>query len=144
MKDTSNKYALRALKDRRAAIAGEIMKLRDMVAARVEQLAHMNAAIKILEPGFDSNKAPAKRFRRVHLFGKGELSRSVLDVLRRGGRPMSTGDVIASFMALKGYEPDARKAISHRVRANLAYQTRRRNLVTKTGGRASARWALAH
>ena len=42
----------------------------------------------------------------------------------------------------KGYEPDSRTAISHRVRANLAYQVHHRRLVTKTGEGPAARWTL--
>lgn len=142
IKPRSEIYALAALKDRRATIAGQIMRLQDALRCRQEQLMHLDASIQILQPGYDLDKAPVKRFRRVHLFGKGELSRTVLDVLRRGGKPMSTSEVIAAFMVLKGYEPESRTAISHRVRANLAYQFRHRRLVTKAGELSAARWTL--
>lgn len=142
IKPSSKTYALAALKDRRATIAGQIKKLEDAIAGRREQLMHLDATLQILEPGFDTDNAPVKRFRRVHLFGQGELSRDVLDVLRRAGKPITTEQAIADFMALKDLGPESRTAVAHRVRANLAYQVRHKQLVTKTGERRKARWAL--
>ena len=56
---------------------------------------------------------------------------------------MTTGEVIASVVATLGHEGDASKAMSHRVRANLAYLARSRGLVVKEGERAGARLRLA-
>ena len=42
MNDNGNKYALAALKDRRARIAGEIFALKKQIAQKLRQMAHQN------------------------------------------------------------------------------------------------------
>jgi hypothetical protein len=97
---------------------------------------------------FDPNGNPkeitAKRpYKRVKLFASGKLGRLVLDALRRGARPMTTGEIIASIVEKMGYGPDAAKGMSHRVRANLLYQAKVVGRVRKDGERETARWSLA-
>ena len=67
----------------------------------------------------------------------------MLDALRRGDRPLTTRGIVASIVEKVGYGPDAAKGMSHRVRANLLYQTNVFGRVAKEGERKTARWALA-
>jgi len=67
----------------------------------------------------------------------------VLDALRRGARPMTTREIVASIVEKVGYGPDAAKGMSHRVRANLLYQSKVVGRVVKEGERETARWSLA-
>jgi len=97
---------------------------------------------------FDPNGNPkeitAKRpYKRVKLFASGKLGRLVLDALRRRGQPMTTREIVASIVEKVGYGPDAAKGMSHRVRANLLYQSKIIGRVTKTGERETAKWSLA-
>jgi hypothetical protein len=55
---------------------------------------------------------------------------------------MTTREVIASIVERVGYGPDAAKGMSHRVRANLLYQTKVMGRVVKEGERETARWSL--
>jgi hypothetical protein len=91
MEDLGNKYALAALKNKRATLAGEIAELKKQLAWRVSQLDHVDACLTIFEPGFDVNALGIKRPRkRVKLFRQGELGRLIIDALRRAGKPLST------------------------------------------------------
>src|SRR2546430_541499 len=95
MKEKSNRYALAALKDRRATLAGEIYDLKRQLAWRQNQLDHVDACLTIFEPGFSIESIGVKRPRkRVKLYGQGELSRSILDALRRAGEVMGIDAIV--------------------------------------------------
>ena len=92
MNEAGNRYALAALKDRRATLAGEIVDLKKQLAWRVSQLDHVDACLTIFEPGFDIKAIGIKRPRkRVKLFRQGELGRLIIDAL------ILTGPITDSF-----------------------------------------------
>lgn len=144
MNEQGNKYALAALKDKRATLSGEIADMKKQIKWREDQLAHVDATIAIFEPGFDIGSLPLKRPRkRVKLFKQGELGRLIFDALRRAGEPIPTADVVTAVMEAQGYEEEARSAFAPRVRGNLAYQ-HGRGTIEKIGGGNETRWRLAN
>lgn len=91
---TGYHYAMKALKDRRASLAGEIQSLKNKLAWAKSQLRHVDATLTIFSPGFDPTKLGIKWPRqRVKLYVQGDLSRMVLDALRRAGKPITCQDV---------------------------------------------------
>jgi hypothetical protein len=144
MTPKSNQYAIAALKDRRATLAGEVVQFKEGIRYREEQLSHLDAVLRTLDPGYRSDTIPPKRLRQVKLFGNGELNRLIIDALRRaGGHPMSVPQIADAIIAAKGYGKEAKHALVRRVRANLSYLQRQRSAVEKTGNRATARWRLS-
>lgn len=142
MNDKGNRYAIAALKDRRATLAGEIVQFKDGIRHREEQLAHLDATLRILDPDYRAETIAPKRIRRVKLFGGGELNRLISDALRRAdGKPLSTPQIADAIIAAKGYGHDAKAALCRRVRANLSYLLRQ-GRVEKKGDRLTARWRL--
>jgi hypothetical protein len=143
MKESSNVYAMAALKNRRAELAGEVNRLKDQVAYRLEQLAHLDATIKLLDPSFAVETIRPKRPRQVKLFGAGELNRSILDALRRAdGRALSVTEIAMAILEAKGFGEAALPALSPRVRGNLNYLLNHRRAVLKSGDRLTARWVI--
>jgi hypothetical protein len=143
MTPKSNRYAVAALKDRRATLAGEIIKFKQGIRDREEQLSHLDATLRILDPEYRADTIPPKNIRRVKLFGNGELNRLIVDALRRAnGVALSTPDIADAIIATKGYGHDAKHALVLRVRANLSYLLRHRKAVEKTGNRLTAKWRL--
>jgi len=143
MNETGNKYALAALKDKRATLAGEVAQLRNKLAWAESQLKHLDATICIFEPGLDPESIPNKRpKKRVKLFRQGELGRLILDALRTSDGPMRTQDIVSAILLAQGHEETARTALTPRVRANLQYLVNRAGAVSKIGGGGDARWAL--
>lgn len=68
------------------------------------------------------------------------MNRLIVDALRRAeGTPLSTHQIAASLIAVKGYGHEAKPALIRRVRANLSYLMRQRGAVDKIGNRATAR-----
>ena len=143
MNDTGNKYALAALRSKRATLAGEIAQLEKQAKWKREQLEHVDATLALFDPSYKEGSIPAKKpYRHVKLFKQGELGRLILDSLRRAERPVSTADVVTAIMAAGRHAESARPAMTPRVRGNLAYLERRAKIV-KSGRGKSVAWALA-
>lgn len=66
----TNQYAVAALKDRRATLAGEIVRFKQGIRDREEQLSHLDATLRILDPSYRADTIAPKRIRRVKLFGE--------------------------------------------------------------------------
>ncbi|HWA69548.1 MAG TPA: hypothetical protein VG821_06920 [Rhizomicrobium sp.] len=141
MNELGNKYALAALKDKRATLAGEIADLKKQLAWRVQQLDHVDACLTIFEPGFDTAKIGAKRPRRVKLFRQGELGRLIVDALRRAGKPLGTHQIVTALLAEGGYGESARPGLAPRVRGNLAY-LEKAGKIAKAGRGKALVWDL--
>lgn len=144
MNDKGNRYAIAALKDRRATLAGEVVRFKQGIRDREEQLAHLDATLRILDPEYRADTIPPKNIRRVKLFGGGELNRLIIDALRRAeGKPLSNGEIVDAIIAAKGYGQEAKHALIRRVRTNLSYLLRERRAVEKIGERLAAKWRLS-
>ena len=103
-----------------------------------EAIGHIDATLSLFDPNGDPKEVAAKRpYKRVKLFASGRLGRLVLDALRRGARPMTTREIVASIVEKVGYGTDAAKSVSHRVRSSLLYQSKVVGRVVKTGERES-------
>jgi hypothetical protein len=143
MNELGNRYALAALKDRRATLAGEIADLKKRLQVATTQLDHIDACLTIFEYQGDPAAIPAHRpRRRVKLFKQGELGRLILDALRRAGKPLGTHQITTALLETGGYGESARPSLTPRVRGNLAYLERGRKF-SKTGKLSASRWTLA-
>jgi hypothetical protein len=109
------------LKDRRAALAGEIVRFKQDIRDREEQLTHLDATLRVLDPEYRADTIAPKRLRRVKLFGNGELNRLIIDALRRAdGKAISTPAIADAIITAKGCGAEAKHALIRRVRANLS------------------------
>ena len=137
-----DRYALSALRKRRALLAAEIIQLESQLRARKDSLGHVDATLKLLDPAYDSDTIrPSRIPKRIRLFGQGELGRMILGTLREAEGELGTAQIVSALLRAGGHGEGARKAVAQRVRGNLAYQERRAK-VTKTGHGATVRWAL--
>ena len=76
-----------------------------------EAIGHIDATLSLFDPNGDPKEIAAQRpYKRVKLFASGKLSRLVLDALRRGARPMTTSEIIASVVEKMGYGPEPPRA----------------------------------
>ncbi|MEA2818958.1 MAG: hypothetical protein QOJ86_962 [Bradyrhizobium sp.] len=69
MPNEIGRYAIHALKDRRATMAGEIVQMKEGIAYREEHRIHLDAVLRELDPSYRADTLPPKRLRRVKLFG---------------------------------------------------------------------------
>jgi hypothetical protein len=143
MKETSNKYALAALKERRASIDGEIKALEVQLRNLNEALCHLDATLSIFDPDYDPRTVRARRrYGRTKLFGKGKLSRMILDTLRRAERSLASREVIEAIAGEMNYGSKPPAIVIGNVRAGLRYLAKR-GAVAKEGERKTARWLLS-
>ena|SRR5436190_19700992 len=92
---------------------------------------HIDAATTIFEPGFSMEAIGMKRPRKgVKLYGQGQLSRSILDVLRGAGEPIGVDAIVGSLLLAQGHEPDVAPALKPRVNSNI-HHLHRLGRVTK-------------
>jgi len=143
MNEKGNRYALAALKNKRATISSEIVALERQVKARKVSLEHVDACLRLLDPTVTPDDIPNKRLpKHVNLFRQGELSRLVTDVLRKAeGKPLSTPQIAEAIMDKHSIDAGGRNTIRVRVRSNLAY-LERRGKVGKLGERGTAKWTI--
>jgi hypothetical protein len=142
MNDKGNRYALAALRNKRAELASEIVQLKRQLRHREELLGHVDATLRLLDPSVDLDAIPNKRIvRRVKLFRQGELGRLILGALRDAGAPLSTLAITRHVLNAGGHSDKAKPTVMPRVRGNLAYLLRMGKVV-KTGSGKGVRWAL--
>lgn len=138
-----DRYALAALKNKRGTIAAEIMQLERQLRHRKDMLMHVDATLRLLDPSIEVEDIPRKRPpKNINLFRSGELSRLVVDAIRRNGGSANIKEITTALLVLGGHGEEARRVITLRVRSNLAYQVRKGKVVKEGEGRA-ARWRLS-
>jgi hypothetical protein len=76
-------YTLKELHDKRAELAGEIIQLEKRARALRVDLAHVEAAIRILRPGEELPQVVPRRVEyRPRHFRRGALAKLILDYMR--------------------------------------------------------------
>ena len=114
-----DRYALSALKRKRATIASDIVQLERQLRHRRDSLVHVDATLKLLDPDTDPEAIPTKRpVRRVKLFRQGELGRMILGALRNAVGEMPTAAIVDAVLEAGGHGEGARRAMAGRVRGN--------------------------
>jgi hypothetical protein len=116
-----NEHVLSGLIVKRAELAGKIesmqREMRDLVAA----ISHIDAAIRLFDPDADIDDIKPKLPPRFQAF-KGEVSRLVLNALRKSEKPMPVSDLTLIVAAGRGINPDDKpfmRVLSRRVGACL-------------------------
>jgi hypothetical protein len=130
------------LKDRRATMAGEIVQFKQGIAGREEQLSHLDATLRILDPSYRADTIPPKRLRRVKLFRQRRVEPAHSGRAEAGREAAGQCRHRRGHVTEKGFGRPSIHALTRRVRANLSYLLRNKRVV-KTGDRLTARWALS-
>ena len=138
-----NTYAIPALREKRAAIAGRIISLKKQIAKHHKELASLDATITLFEPSYRIGSIkPIRKQQRSKLFKHGALGRLCIDALRRAeGVPMSTHDVVAAVAVAIGQGKASEAVLRATVRSNLDYMARR-GKVEKIGKGLGCGWRL--
>lgn len=89
-------FALAELHEKRAELAGLIIQTEKRARELRAELAHIEAAIRILRPGEELPKVVPKRVEyRPRYFKRGQLTRLCLDYLREHpGQPVTVSDIL--------------------------------------------------
>jgi hypothetical protein len=137
--------AVTALVRKRAELAGEIeaaeVRLRELRA----NLAHLDASIRLFDPGYPIAQIAAKKPQpeRPVVFERGELGRTILDILRTAPEPLTVAQIAGELRARLSLPDDrgAREFLESRVDKALRRQD---GLVEKVAyGPRAVGWRIA-
>ena len=125
-----------------AELAGKLLESkREAIRLRIAMM-QVEAAVKMLQPGFNIASIAAKRRNKSNpWFKRGTLFRSAVDVLRRAETPMTAREIAATLIAGKAPQATRKQAID--LQAAILAALRKRNGGTVIGEGAPVRWTLA-
>ncbi len=100
-----NSYVLPGLVKRRACLAGELEAAQAKVRQLHTDIAALDAVIRQYDPAYPVDAITTKRPRSVTGEVTGtDMGRTVLDVLRRAGGPLTLAAVAERIVALRGLD----------------------------------------
>ena len=109
-------------------------------------LVHLDATIRLFAPEMEPKTIPAKRIRQSDLwFEQGELSRRVLDAIRRAGEPIRAPDLVRDVMIDNGLDPADRPSfvrVQWKVRDTLN-RLNKRGLLASDGAGHGVLWRIS-
>ena len=111
-----------ALIEKRRELAGKIEDLQRQLKVTVTDLDHVEASLRLFVPDIDLIEYGPRPVPPPHAAFKGEVTRVVLETLRKAGRPMNTRDLTEVVMRERGLPWDdlkTRRVILQRVGACL-------------------------
>jgi hypothetical protein len=122
MSDTTKAlpHVATALIEKRRELAGKIEDLQRQLKATVTDLDHVEASLRLFVPDIDLTEYGPRPVPPPHAAFKGEVTRIVLDTIRKAGRPLSTMDLTRAVMGERGLPFDdlqTRRVIQQRVGA---------------------------
>lgn len=120
--------ALHVLVRKHAAINGEIERVQLELHGLKTDLAHIRAAIRILDPTIDTGRIRAKQPPGRHPAQKGEITAIVFDLLREADGPLTPRQITKGLVERRGLCADDRDLLEimlKRVRACLRAQRNR-------------------
>ena len=102
-------HVISALVNKRARLDGEIQMRRYQISRLEMELAHIDAVIRMFQPGYDVSKIATKRSIQRSKAGtvKGSGTREALTILRESGEPLSCRDIAERILAKRKEEADA-------------------------------------
>ncbi|MCW3835451.1 hypothetical protein ACFQ1E_07080 [Sphingomonas canadensis] len=102
-------YAVEALKRKRAETTGEIARCQARLEKLASDLAHIDGVLAILAPDLVQEAILPKVFTPPKSWSKrGEMSRTVLNILRTAKEPLTTREIAGMVMRQRGLpEPDS-------------------------------------
>jgi hypothetical protein len=140
-------HVVSALVDKRAELAGQIVRIEQQLGQFRADLIHIDATIRLFAPTLEPETIKAKVIRRRNdWFEQGEVKRRVLDTLRRSDQPMAAPGLVRAVMSERGLDPADRAVFAKvqlKVGANLRQLASRGVLIRSTGKHGAVLWGIA-
>src|SRR3982074_774052 len=92
-KDPHARPAIATLERLHMELGGKLLENRQMAQELGEQMLHIEAVIKMLDPAFNLARITVKRRKANGWFKRGTLYMKALDVLRTAEQPMTATDI---------------------------------------------------
>jgi hypothetical protein len=98
-KDPHARPAIATLERLHMELGGKLLDCRHMAQELGQQMLHIEASIKLLDPNFNLARITVKRRKANGWFKRGTLYRKALGVLRTAEQPMTATDIAWKMMA---------------------------------------------
>jgi len=142
-RDPYARPAIQTLERLHGELGGKILENRQEAESLSEQMQHVEAVIKMLDPGYNLARIAIKRRTANPWFKRGTLYRKALDVLRTAEPPMTATEIVQAVLAAnKGTnaDPKAVQVLSQAILASLRNHDGKG--VQRVGEGVPARWRL--
>ena len=121
-------HVLSTLKAKRTEIAGLIEHHQQAINQARADLLHIDATLRIFGYAEDPGTIPAKRSVTANLFGRGELQRTIFDLLRSAPDGMTCAALSEAIIEREGWQAGdrvLRMSLANKVGGVLLKQSRR-------------------
>jgi hypothetical protein len=141
-----NDHAISRLIAKRAELARLATELEQELDQCRADLIHIDGALRILRADLDPETIPPRRrYIRTQYFGRNELSRLCMGMLREAaGEPLTAEEITLRIMTAKGLDArDARLRVTARVQVGAVLKRLSRKQIAMPSGKgAGATWRL--
>lgn len=104
-------HVVTGLIEKRREIAGRIEHLQSQMKQAVTDLDHIEAALRIVHPEIDLEDIAPRPVPPPHAAFKGEVSRVLLEALRKTTKPLTTRELTYEVMRWRGLKTDDVKLV---------------------------------
>ena len=127
-------YVLQGLVKRRAELAGEIEATHAKLRKMIEDLENLDSVILQFDPQHDVEGIKPKAFRPPEDWAhRGEMTRTVLSILRQVVEPMTTRDIALEMLVNRALNTEDQRLLALMVkRVGVALRIQRNNGVVRS------------
>ena len=141
-------HVVTGLIEKRREIAGRIEHLQAQMRQAVADLDHIEAALRIVKPDLDLEEVLPRPVPPPHAAFRGEVSRIILDSLRKSTRPLTTLQITLALMKVRGLntsDPKIVRIMTQRIVAALGRWKKRGYLQSSPGPgiKGALLWSIA-
>ncbi|MGH6679112.1 MAG: hypothetical protein ACREDL_09325 [Bradyrhizobium sp.] len=143
-RDPYTRPSINTLERLHAELGGKILENKQQHAELAEQMRHVEAVIKMLDPSYSLRAISVKRRKGNQWFKRGTLYRKALDVLRTATEAMTATEIAAAVLKAEGVEDTSSKQLTilgQSIKASLRNHAGKGVMQTNEG--IAAKWKLA-
>jgi len=116
----ATKQAKHTLEQLHAELGGKILDNKKEAKRLAQAMLHVEAVLKMLEPGYNVRSIAVRRRKPNPWFKRGAVFRYALDALRTARKPLTSREIVVYMLAAKGVRDARPKAIRDLAGAVLA------------------------
>jgi hypothetical protein len=142
-KDPYTRPAINTLERLHAELGGKILENRQQHANLAEQMRHVEAVIKLLDPGYSLRAISVKRRKPNPWFKRGTVYRRAVDALRTATEPLTAREVAGRVLAAANIEAPDRAGLADLIGTiNSSLRNHAGKGVEQVNEGSPARWRL--
>jgi len=142
-RDPHTRPAINTLERLHSELGGKILENRQEHDSLAEQMRHVEAVIKLLDPGYNLGRIAVKRRKANPWFKRGTLYRRALDVLRTAEQPLTATDIAWKVLeAADVKDADKKDAQSVAIGIQHSLKNHAGRGVERVGEASPARWRI--